>query len=81
MVTNMATHPSNASVGKSEAPGSDDAPQEELPTLHWLVPKVLQSDQVEHTLDKGSWAAMPATHQGRNIFIVVSDLSFSSSPH
>ena len=77
----MTTPPNNVSEGESEAPGSEDAPQEELQTLHQLVPKVLQSDQVEHTLNKGSWAAMPATCQGWNIFVAVSDSYFSSSPH
>ena len=81
MATNVPTPLDNASDGESEVPGSEDTPQETLPTLHWLLPKVLQLDQVEHTLDKGAWAAMPATHQGWKIFIMVSHSCFSSSPH
>ena len=81
VVTNMITPHNNADEGKSKAPGSEGAPQEELLTLHWLVPKVLQLDQVEHTLDKGAWATTPATHQGWKIFVVVSDSYLSSSPH
>jgi len=81
MVTDMPTPPANASDGKSEVPGLEDVPQEEFLSLHWLLPKVLQLDQVEHTLDKGAWAAMPATHQGWKIFIMVSHSCFSSSPH
>ena len=39
--------------GESEVPGLDEALNEELLTLCQLVSRVLQSDQVEHTLDKG----------------------------
>jgi len=77
----MTAPPDNASEGEYEAPGSEDVFQEEPMTLHWLVPKVLQSDQVEHILDKGAWASMPTTHQEWKIFLMVSDSYFSSSPH
>jgi len=62
----------NASNGKSEVPGSEDAPPEDLPSPHQLLPKVLQSNQVEHVLNKGAWATTPAIHQGWKIFINVS---------
>ena len=62
----------NASDSESEVPGSEDAPPEELPSPCQLLPKVLQSDQVEHVLDKGAWAATLAIHQGWKIFIDVS---------
>ena len=81
MVTNMPAPTDNADEGESEAPGSEGAPQDELPTLCWLVPKVLQSDQVEHTLDKGTWATMPATCQGWKIFVAVSNGYLSSTPN
>ena len=81
MVTAVPAPTDNVDEGQSEAPGSGGAPQDELPTLCQLVPKVLQSDQVEHTLDKGAWATMPATCQGWKIFITVSDGSLSSTPH
>ena len=81
VVTDVPTPPNNASDGESEVPGSEDTPQEELPTPCQLLPKMLQSDQVEHTLDKGAWAAMPATCQGWKIFVVVSDGCSPSSPH
>jgi len=80
VVTNAIAPPDNMDEGKSKAPGSEGA-QEELPTPHQLMPKVLQLDQVEHTLDKGAWATMPATHQGWKIFVAVNDRYLSSSPH
>ena len=80
MVTNAIAPPDNMDKGKSKAPGSEGA-QEELPTPHQLMPKVLQLDQVEHTLDKGAWATMPAMCQGWKIFFGVSDSYFSPSPH
>ena len=79
--TNMPAPTTNASDGESEVPGSEDSPQEELLTPHPLFPKVLQSDQVEHALDKGVWATTPATHQGWKIFVTVSDGHPTSSPH
>ena len=81
VVTNMIAPPDNVDEGKSEAPGSEGAPQEEPLTPHQLVPKVLQLDQVEHTLDKGAWTTAPASHQGWKIFVAVSDRYLSSSPH
>jgi len=81
MVPNAIAPPNNMDASEYEAPGSEGAPQEELLTLHWLVPKVLQSDQVDHSLDKGAWASMPATCQGWKIFVAVSDSYLSSSPH
>ena len=80
VVTDVPAHANNASDSESEVPGSEDTPQEELPTPCQLLPKMLQSDQVEHTIDKGVWAAMPATCQGWKIFIVVSDRSFFFVP-
>jgi len=41
MVTNMTAPSNNTSEGEYEAPGLEDAPQEELLTPHQLVPKVL----------------------------------------
>ena len=80
IATNVPAPPNHTSDSKSEAPGMEDTPQEELLTPHWLVPKVLQSDQVCHTLDKGAWAATPAMCQRWKIFIGVSDSYFSPSP-
>ena len=42
----------------------------------WLVSKVWQWDQVEHTLNRGVWAAMPAMCQGWEIYVAVSDRFF-----
>ena len=53
------TRPLSESNGKSEVPGSDEEPDEKLLPPCWLVSKVQQSDQVEHTLDKGAWVVMP----------------------
>ena len=62
-VPNAIAPPNNMDASEYEAPGSEGAPQEELLTACWLVPKVLQSDQVEHTLEKRAWATTPATSQ------------------
>ena len=81
MVTDVPAPTNNMDEGKYKAPGSEGVPQDELPTPHQLVPKVLQLDQVEHTLDKGAWETMPATCQGWKIFVTVSDRYLYSSPH
>ena len=73
VATDMPAPANNASDSESEVPVMEDVPQEELPTPHRLLHKVLQSDQVEHTLDKGVWATMPATCQSWKIFVEVSD--------
>src|SRR5882724_9314324 len=49
------TQPPSKSEGEYEAPGLDNAPQEDFLTPCQLVSNVLHSDQVEHTLDKGAW--------------------------
>jgi len=41
---------------------------------HLVQPKVLWSDQVQHKLDKGPWAATPAVQEGWKIFMGVSSL-------
>jgi len=51
------SQPLPPSDGKLEVGVSD----EELPSPQQLVPKVGQSDKVEHTLDKGLWAGTGAT--------------------
>ena len=63
--TLMLSFPSD---GKSKASTSDD----ELPTPKHLLPKVWLSDEVEHVLDKGQWAATLAMHMGWKIFVDVS---------
>ena len=50
------SQPSAPSDGESEVGVSD----EELPSPQQLVPKVQQSDAVEHSLDKGLWAGTGA---------------------
>ena len=78
VVTDMRAPPAQASDGESEAHGSVGSPDEELPTPRRLFPKVLQSDQVEHTLDKGAWTSTPATRQGWRIFVAVSGCHLSA---
>ena len=65
--------PSVLSEGESEVRTSD----EECPSSCQPVSKVWQSDDVEHILDKGVWAATGAKHKGWRIFIKV-NLSSSS---
>ena len=55
------------SKGESEVAPSD----EDLPMPHCLVLKVMRSDNIEHTLNKGAWAAMPAKCRGGQIFVEV----------
>ena len=56
--------PLSKSDGKSEVPGSDKEPEKELPTLCWLVSKVWQSDQVDHTC--WAWESREGrVHQGK----------------
>ena len=43
------------------------------------VSKVRQSDEVEHTLDKGLWSGTGATWQGWKVFVKVSPICFPSS--
>jgi len=78
VVTDMRAPTAQASDGESEAQGSVGSPDEELPTLRQLLPKVLQSDQVKHTLYKGAWATTPATHPGWRIFVAVSGRRLSA---
>jgi len=40
-----------------------------------VVLKMVWLDKVQHTLDKGPWAATLAVHQGWKIFVEVSSLS------
>ena len=56
----MCPLPDNASDGESEVGMSD----KELPTPQKVFSKVWQVDDVEHVLDKGVWAAIPAKFQG-----------------
>ena len=58
-------HPSD---GESKVVLSNEA----LPSPWQVVPKVVQSDKVEHTLNKGAWAMTPTKHCGWQIFIEVS---------
>ena len=67
------TRPPPETEGESEVQGSDVEPDKKLPTPCQLVSKVWCLDQVEHTLNKGVWVAMPALHQEWKIFIAVSD--------
>jgi len=62
------TQPLIPSDGESEVGGSDA----DLPMPKRLLPKVWQAYDIEHMLDKGAWATMPATRQGGEIFIDVS---------
>ena len=55
------------SKGESKVVPSD----EDLPMPQCLVPKVVQLDDIEHTLNKGAWAMTPAKHRGGQIFIEV----------
>ena len=48
-----------------------------FPSPHPVQPKVLQSNQVQHKLDKGPWAATPAVWEGWKIFLGVSSLPAS----
>jgi len=73
VATGAPAPPNHTSDGESEV-GVSDA---ELPTPQKHLSKVQQADEVEHVLDKGLWAATPATHWGWQIFIDVSSaLSF-----
>ena len=74
-VVTVPTSPNHASDGESEVGVSN----KELPTPRKVLPKVRQTDEVEHVLDKGLWAAMPATHWGWQIFIKVSYVRFLPS--
>ena len=53
------------SDGESEVGASDM----ELPSPQQVVLKVRLSDDVEHILNKGPWAATPAVHWGWKIYI------------
>ena len=68
MATGAPTPPDHASDGESKVGVSDV----ELPTPQKLLSKVQRADEVEHVLDKGLWAAMPAKHWGWQIFVDVS---------
>ena len=52
-------------TGESKANGVLMSPQ-------WVVPKVIWSDEVEHTLHKGALVVTPAMHHGWEILVVVS---------
>ena len=67
------TRPQDMSDCESKVRMSD---HEEPLSLHLVVSKVRLSDEVEHVLDKGVWAATPAMHQGWKIFIKVSHFFF-----
>ena len=56
------------SDSESEVMLSDEV----LPSPWQVVPKVVQSDEFEYTLDKGAWVVTPAKHHGWEIFIMVS---------
>ena len=58
-------HPSD---GESKVIPSDEA----LPSPWQVVPKVVWSDEVEHTLNKGALVVTPAKCHGWEIFITVS---------
>jgi len=62
------SQPQDVSNGELEIKASNEA----LPSLQWIVPKVKLLDMVEHTLDKGVWAAMPAICWGWEIYVMVS---------
>jgi len=63
--------PPSKSEGKYKAPGSDNAPQEELPTPCQLGAKVAAVRSGGGTLNKGAWATNPAMHQGCHRFLSV----------
>ena len=56
----LHTQPLILSNGESEVGGSDM----ELLMPKQLLSKVRRADDIEHVLNKGTWATMPATHGG-----------------
>jgi len=46
----------------SDSESKVDVSDEDLPTPQRVLSKVQQEDDVDHVLDKGIWAAMPAKH-------------------